>query len=70
MSAKVERLRDFIGLEANNMMRIVSAASNIINPKAPTPTRRRMWNLFTRGWWSTFVGARFTAQTSKRWKGT
>jgi hypothetical protein len=30
LSAKVERLRDFVGLEANDMMRIVSAAANIV----------------------------------------
>ncbi len=33
MSAKVERLRDFVGLEANNMMRIVSAAADIMKSK-------------------------------------
>ncbi len=33
LSAKVERLRDFVGLEANNMMRIVSAAADIMKSK-------------------------------------
>ena len=33
LSAKVERLRDFVGLEANNMMRIVSAAADILKSK-------------------------------------
>ena len=33
MSAKVERLRDFVGLESNNMMRIVAAAADIIRFK-------------------------------------
>ena len=30
MCAKVERLRDFVGLETNNMMRIVSTAADMI----------------------------------------
>jgi hypothetical protein len=33
MSAKVERLRDFVGLETNNMMRIVAAAAEIVRSK-------------------------------------
>ena len=33
MSARVERLRDFVGLESNNMMRIVAAAAEIIRSK-------------------------------------
>ena len=33
LSAKVARLRDFVGLEANNMMRIVSAAADIMKSK-------------------------------------
>ncbi len=33
LSAKVERLRDFVGLEANNMMRIASAAADIMKSK-------------------------------------
>jgi hypothetical protein len=33
MSAKVERLRDFVGLETNNMMRIVAAAADIVRSK-------------------------------------
>ena len=33
MSAKVERLRDFVGLEASSMMRIVSAAADIMKSK-------------------------------------
>ena len=33
MSAKVERLRDFVGLESSNMMRIVAAAAEIIRSK-------------------------------------
>ena len=33
MSAKVERLRDFVGLENNNMMRIVAAAADIVRAK-------------------------------------
>ena len=33
MSAKVERLRDFVGLETNNMMRIVAAAADILRSK-------------------------------------
>ena len=30
MSAKVERLRDFVGLESNNMLRIVAAAAGFV----------------------------------------
>ena len=33
MSAKVERLRDFVGLETNNRMRIVAAVADILRPK-------------------------------------
>ena len=33
LSAKVERLRDFVGLEANNMMRIVAAAADMVQSK-------------------------------------
>ncbi len=33
MCAKVERLRDFVGLEANNMMRIVASAADIIKTR-------------------------------------
>ena len=33
MSAKVERLRDFVGLESNNMMRIVSTAAEFLRSK-------------------------------------
>jgi hypothetical protein len=33
MSAKVERLRDFIGLENNNLMRIVMVAADIVKSK-------------------------------------
>ncbi len=40
MSAKVERLRDFVGLETNNMMRIVAAAADIIKiPNSSAPRR-------------------------------
>ena len=40
MSAKVERLRDFVGLEANNMMCIVSAAANIIKSKCANANKK------------------------------
>jgi len=33
MSAKVERLRDFVSLENNNLMRIVAAAADILKAK-------------------------------------
>ena len=33
MCAKVERLRDFVGLETSNMMRIASTAADIIKTK-------------------------------------
>ena len=39
MSAKVERLRDFVGLEANSTMRIVAAAADIIQSKLVTNRR-------------------------------
>ena len=70
MSAKLERLRDFVGLESNNMMRIVATAAEMIRSKFVSAKKANAelvhkWLVENVRW-----GARLTAQTSKRWIGT
>ena len=58
MCAKVERLRDFVGLETNTMMRIAAAAADIMRSKLVSTTNAnakvvRKW-LVENARWGTF----------------
>ena len=49
MSAKHERLREFVGLECANLMRIVAKASSIVQSKKPGKSGRAR-KMFANGW--------------------